>query len=423
VEGRNDTNEVQRVEPIAVLNRGLSRHGASPINVTSPYPTDPSDALLLASTSNPWEALQWWESPWQARIGIRMLARWPFLRLHHGGMDQRELLIPTRVLYPYGLLSSQNNRIEDAADTVAAAVRQAKEMYLAAQTSGVTDLSRPLLYFYGALDLAKAVTAALFGADALGEAHGLGTGNAPTVSSNNSQWPTLIEWRGQGQFPMFYRAARWDELYACCYKDSRWQGKRDLNQPLRFHVLECIRALQYPWGTLPPTGFPAPGGASFNVQMRPGLLLPYADVTDLYLTSQTSRTKPLVQVPRVVVQYMLLYYFSIIARYHPAEWQRLLAADREPEGYVFRAAMERVAQDFVHEIARLLPNTLPPAAFRIEEWSAERPALVDWYIPPSELVGTAPGIHMNAYVIGEWDGQPKDRCKKADQLGYIPPGP
>lgn len=411
----------QRMEEIPVINRGWSRDGVSPLKqLERPYSLNPTEALLstLASNTSPWETLQWWESPWQAQIGIQVLARRPFLRLHRSTLDQHEVLVPARVLYPYALHTSQGEHIERAAYTVAAAVRQAREMYTAAQTAGVTDLSRPLLYFYGALGLAKATTAALFGADALEKEHGLGTGRAPTVSNDTPDWPTLIEWHGKGHFPMLYRAARWDELYTCCYKDSRWQGKRDLNPPLRFHVLECIRVLQYPWGTLPPTGLPVLGTALFDARMRPGLLLPYqqARARDLYMTSEAPRTTPLMQVPRVVVQYMLLYYFSILARYHPAEWQRLLAADRDPEGYVFRSAMEQVAQDYLHEIVHLLPYAPPRRTFAPEQWSAERPSLDVWYMPPSEIVGAPRGVGRHTYALPEWDGMPQQSCAKATTL-------
>lgn len=424
MEGQDYAAQEQEWVPLHVINRGFSRQDASPLIAPGePHYRDASDMLLaiLASNINPWETLQWWESPWQARIGVEYLARWPFLRLRRSDLDQHDVLVPTRLLYPYALRSSQKDRMERTAYTVAAAVRQAREMYTAAQSTGVTDLGRPLLYFYGALGLAKAATALLFGADALEEAHGLGTGYAPTISHDTPDWPTLIEWHGKGQFAMLYRAVRWDELYACCYRESRWQGHPRLQQPLRFHVLECIRALQYPWGTLPPTGLPAPGTALFNAQARPGLLLPYHGPSDMYQTSETPHTASLVQLPRVLVQYMLLYYFSILARYRPVEWRRLLAADHESEGYVFRAAMEQVAQDYVREIMHLLPNTPPPWTFAPESWGAERPTLDGWYVPPTELVGAPPGPRVNVYTLQEWDGEPQDQCTKATRLVHTLP--
>ncbi len=417
MEGHDETEPAQRLVALAIVNRGFSRHETTPLKIPGgPYSPIPSRYAPSAQADDPWETLQWWESPWQARAGIKMLARRPFVHLGRSDMAQRELLVPARMLYPYALRTSEDNRIERAAGTIAAVVRQAREMYTAAQAAGVTDLGRPLLYFYGALALAKAATAALFGADALERTHGLGTERAPTISDNEPGWPTLIEWQGRGHFPMLYRAARWDDLYACCYPDSRWHGRPALDPPLRFHILECIRALQYPWGTLPSTGLAAPGTSLFDAQMRPGLLLPYRDRADMYMTRETPIATLLVQVPRVVVQYMLLYYFSILARYHPAEWQRLLAADREPEGYIFRVVAERVAHDYADEIARLLPNTPRSWSFAPEEWAADRPALDDWFTPPSEVVGTTAQVHFPVYSLGEWEGEPRDPCTKAVQI-------
>jgi hypothetical protein len=78
--------------------------------------------------------------------------------------------------------------------------------------------------------------------------------------------------------------------------------------------------------------------------------------------------------------------------------------------------MEQVAQDYVREIVRLLPNTLPPWTFAQENWSAERPTRDDWYMPPSEVVGGQPGLRINVYTLPEWDGVPQDQCSKATQL-------
>lgn len=418
MEGSNDMTEERPIERLSIINPGFSRDGVSALKPEGiPYLPVPSEAHAWPVVAvDPWETLQWWESPLQARVGIGMLTRRPFLSLHHIP-DGRRMLIPTRVLYPYAIHTSQPDRIERAASTVAATVRQAREMYTAAQAAGVTDLGRPLLYFYGALGLAKAAIAAIFGAEALEEDHGLSRGRAPTVSSDQPPWPTLIEWHGRGQFSMLYRAARWDvDLYQCCYKDSRWGGRRNLDKPLRFHVLECIRALQYPWGTLPDTSLPVPGTSAFDAQMRSGLLLPHRDATDMFMRSATAHDAPLVQVPRVLVQYMLLYYFSILARYYPAEWQGLLAADREPEGYVFRTAMERVARDFVLEIVSLLPNVPPPWQYAPQEWDAQRPALDDWYTWPTVAVGAPSGVRFKVYSLAEWDGTPPDTCMKAQQI-------
>jgi hypothetical protein len=119
---------------------------------------------------------------------------------------------------------------------------------------------------------------------------------------------------------------------------------------------------------------------------------------------------------------MPLYYFSILARYRPAEWQRLLAADQELEGYVFRAAMEQVAQDYVRESVRLLPNALPPRTFAPEEWSADRLTFDEWYVSPSKVIGAQPGLRLTVYMLPEWDGVPQDPCAKLTRLAHTSPG-
>lgn len=426
-DGHDETAQNQQIVPLTIVNRGFTRDEVSPLKspggIYQPNPAngmymsigEPS-AVMRVMMQDPWETLQWWESPWQARVGIGFLTQHPFFRLRRAMFDQTDTLIPTRMLYPYALQSSQEGRVNLAAHTVAAAIRQAREMYTAAQSAGVTDLARPLLYFYGALGLAKAAIAALFGAEALEEAHGLRRDYAPTVSSDQPDWPTLIEWQGRGQFAMLYRAARWDELYSCCYEDSRWQGRHSPPWPLRFHVLECIRALNYPWGTLPATGLARVGTALFDAQTRPGLLMPYRTGETPFLTGETPLETPLVQVPRLIVQYMLLYYFSILARYRPAQWQHLLAADQEREGYVFRVASEQVAHDFVHEIVSLLPNVPPHGTYGPEAWTAQRPDISDWYKTPEEWVQSPGGPSITVYTLPEWDGTPPDVCARATQL-------
>jgi hypothetical protein len=347
-------------------------------------------------------------------MGIQTLARRPFLRLVRDG--QQEGVVPARVLYPYALHSSQEERVERAALVVAAAVRQAHEMYTAAKAGGVADLARPILYFYGAMGLAKAATVALFGADGLEERHGLSRSPGPTAASDHAPWPTLIQWEAEGQFPTLYRASRWDRLYACCSGDAGFRNTFNQKSPLQFHVLECIRAVQYDWGTLPPTGLAQAGSALFPAQAHQALLLPFRGPDDLYMTSRTELTTPLVEAPRVLVLYMLLYYFSILARYYPAEWQRLLAADEGPEGYVFRVAMERAAHDYPHEVAKMLQYTAPPWTFGREAITGARPVIEDWRQPLQVGINPPQGIRVSMYALEEWDGTPPDTCAKAMRI-------
>jgi hypothetical protein len=131
---------------------------------------------------------------------------------------------------------------------------------------------------------------------------------------------------------------------------------------------------------------------------------------------------PRIDAPRVLVLYMLLYYFSILARYNPVAWQQLLAADQEPEGYVFRSAMERAAQDFLQEMIRLLPLVRPSPTFAPETWRVTRPLISDWYQAPSELVRKQRQGHgIIVYYLKEWTDTPSDACTKAQQMARIQP--
>src|SRR5260370_33008552 len=103
-----------------------------------------------------------------------------------------QCIVQTRMLDPDALHSRSMGRIKLAGDRIAALVRQARELYMAAETRGVTDLSRPLLYFYGAAALAKAATTALFGAENPEKGHGLSTNpGAQGVESGIIAWQWL----------------------------------------------------------------------------------------------------------------------------------------------------------------------------------------------------------------------------------------
>ena len=88
----------------------------------------------------------------------------------------------------------------------------------------------------------------------------------------------------------------------------------------------------------------------------------------------------------------MLYYFSILARYYPAQWQGLLAADEGPEGYVFRVAMEHAARDYLDEMVTLLPYMTPPPTFGREAVTEKRPAIETWHTPHEVSTSALQGI-------------------------------
>lgn len=397
--------------PLNVCNRGWDRYRIS----LAPYVSEEEQkwatalstrGVVMAPTTRsdlPWAKLAWWESEWQAAKGIKAMCSRPFLNL--GPTSDRAdqpALVPTRVLYPFAFRSSQTQRIGATARFVAAMVRQAREFYTAATSAGVTDLSRPVLYFYGALALAKAAVAALFGSDKLEHGHGLDNSLGPSTQHSEAPWPNIIHWRQFGEFVMLYRAARWDvDLYREGRNDTQNRDFVGADQP-KFHILECIRWLGYDWGMLPPTGFEKPRTAATLRSDRERCLLLYRQPGDEFMRYTTPLDAPLYQAPLIVVQYMVLYCFSVMARYNGLEWQELLAGTKEPEGYVFRVALESVADDFVAEITRLLPlpqdndlNKFP--------WFAKRPTLDAWYRQPVERTGGHPVIVPDMGSMEEWN--------------------
>lgn len=362
---------------------------------------------------DPWERLQWWESPWQARAGIKALCRMPFLHLSRA--NEEHAYVPTRYLYSFALQADDEQRIGQAADRAAASVRQARELYTAAMASGMTDLARPLLFYYSAVALAKAAGVALFGVEHLNQHRSHGLGDETGSSSQHPQgvsWPTLIVWQQTGTFAMLYRAARWDTLYQCCTKHSKW-GRTGVPGKLRFHVLECIRWLGYEWGTLPHTNFSRPSYVVTGPEaLEQGLRL-YQDGQTPYMTRETPLDVPIFQLPRVVVHFMLLYYFSILARYHETTWQELLAGATEPEGYVFRNALGQVAGDFVREISLMLPLADEGEFISAPQWSTPNTldALISsWYYPPTELLGAYEIVLPTPHSLDEWKGIPPKGC-------------
>jgi len=347
--------------------------------------------------NNAWAKLQWWESEWQARKGIEHLCRMPFLHLGDRNMG-RESIVPTRMLYPGALQSNQTERIEEAARYVIAAVRQAREYYSAAMSMGVTDLSRPVLYFYGALALARAAVVALCGREALESQHGLEVKNGPSVQDQqNYSWPTLLKWERRGDFPAFYRVTRWDNAYSNLSTSvlaSRWPT---------FHILESLRVLGCDWGSLPP----AIDGPSqiLRIEGWMNLLLPYEENNSLYLTQQAELLdRQFIQVPNVVIQYMVLRYFADLARYHPVIWRELLEGANYPEGYVFRVALENVAHNYIANLTCLLPQPEDKWTLFPQQWCETRPSIEEWYQPPRVITGY-PVMNIHRYYLEEWNGE------------------
>lgn len=383
---------------IPVLNPGWNREGV-PLLSTSPKGN--FFGIHTWGDDNPWTYLQWWESPLQACQGIVWLARRPFLELVNRNTGE-QCIVPTRMLYPNALRGGSKKRIDEAGNRTAALVRQARELYMAAETRGVTDLSRPLLYFYGAAALAKAATTLLFGADNLEYGHGLSAN--PGAQGNESG---IVVWGARGTFPMFYRATRTDGIYGNSLRDLKAWRNDPTTANLHFHALECIRALGYNMGLLGNAVQSPQNSVIPTAESRGNCLLPYCSGdSDEYMTSNTPLDRPVVQVSRVIVQYMLLFYFSMLARYETARWQTLLEGRESEDGYVYRAAMDRVAYDFVRDMVALFPNEPPRPSVSgpQRQWCNQLPSLDIWYQSPRVLMNAPTYELVVVPPLEEWDG-------------------
>lgn len=395
--------------PLKILNPGFVRSGLEErpymwaLEVSSSDPDARGAVPLELAYTDAWSELQWWESPLQARRGIESLMRVPFLALYDPNNQARTAIIPTRKLYSVGLRSLETARVEQAQRYVVAAIRQAREYFSAATNIGVSVLTKPVLYFYGALALSRAAVAAVFGVEGLDPVtHGLSVKSGPSFRSldegvETADWPTLIKWEGKGEFPAFYRAVRWDTIYqmspGTAPAGSGWPA---------FHILECLRFLKSEWGTLPQAVDWPQGWAGTRPQVQ--LLMPYSAGRSLFLRDESELLQyAAVQAPRIVVQYMVLKYFADLARYHPVEWLALLDGAVELEGYVFRAAIDWVAQGYVCEMMTLLPRPSTDRSPIQREWTKGPFRLEEWYTPPSLIVG-GPKLALDLYELEEWAG-------------------
>ena len=328
-------SEIRRTR-LNILNPGFNRFGT----YKEPSNDCENGSHLNGSGFSPWEHLLRWESPLVGRAALKALHDVPYIAhsTWHGN-DHTETYLAARDVYPTALNPADDESIERAADSIAANVRQAREAYGAAEN--VSEHTRPILFFYGALALAQAASTALLGVPQKSLRHGLtaqvgpGYGHAPL-------WPTVITWFQSGYFGRLYLTARWDKLPFNDSGSSRIEG---------FHILECLRWLCYPLGVI---AEPFPMRTTDSADVRAARLLPFSPSLPFGSVGMPLDIG-LYEAPRIAVQYTVLYYFSILARYHAASWQDLLQGRNQPEGFPFRAAAMSVPHDFLASLVQLLP--------------------------------------------------------------------
>lgn len=206
----------------------------------------------------------------------------------------------------------------------------------------MSEPTRPILFYYGALALAQAASVALFGVPTQPLQHGLSAELGPGYQDAPS-WPTVIAWWQSGHFARLYRTVRWDGAFP---------DKQSRNKLRRFHILECLRWLKAPFGVIPE---PFPASPSDSADVRALHLLPFGDGSRPYASVDMPLDTPMLEVPRIAIQHMVLYYFSILARYHAASWQDLLEGRNRMEGFPFRAAAQSIPLAYVRSVVQLLP--------------------------------------------------------------------
>lgn len=331
-------------------------------------------SLSIAESEDPLPHFLIGESEWHAREGINKLRNAPFVAWGNYRDDLK--ISALSQIYPREFVASQAS-LEDDVRFVIAAVRQAKEYYGTGMT--VSELTRPTLMYYSAVMLAKALAVAVFASEYIQcqTGHGLRTPKGGVdLHGAKTQWPTFVKWQGHGDFVSLYHATRWDRYWADRVENDKWPT---------FHILECLRSIEI----IPSHEMLKNPLALYHLMWShlPGQ--PAVLPTTVNHVTQT----PAFEVPRVVVFYMVLFWFGVMARYHPATWQELLTGKAE-EGYFFRLAIDAVPRQFVRAMQEALPSP-----YHIDS-PAERDKVVE---PPNpqvlqrsyelvvNVVGNAPG--------------------------------
>ncbi len=354
---------------------------------------DAGDEALrwLRSLEDPWPELARWESDHHVRASIRQLCSYRYLVVPDpSSPETRDLWVPTRMLYPTAL-RCEDGRINDAAALVVLAVRQAREYDKAAKQ--VSETARPTLYYYAALMLARAVAIAVLGPDEFKASaqHGL---NVPS----GTEEPFQIKWQAKGAFPALYRAVRWDVCY----------GERPRVSPpvaAQFHIVECLRRLGYAVGHDALAW--ADGTGAIGVQR---LLMaddpqtvagraPFFDADHL----PNAGTLWFFDVPDIVVEFMVLYYYSILARYHPLAWRNVLAGTDE-HGYLFRRSSNEVYIRYVQHVEEQLTGPAPGPYVRPQEWIDVKPDAASLQTKLPIILGQPRSPIQYYPPPGEWHG-------------------
>lgn len=298
----------------------------------------PPQATLdrLEEVFDPWPHFLVWESEWHVRLGITKLRQAPFAWWGKYATDVK--MVELQQAHP-DKSEAGKKTIEADVRFVIAAMRQAKEFYTAGLT--VSELTRPVLMYYSATMMAKALAVGLFGTDYIikQNGHGLTTPkDGVGLDGKKTMWPTCIKWQARGDFVAFYVATRWDTFHADKPNNDSWPT---------FHILECLRAIGIT---------PSPPMLT-NPLSLDHLLWAYCPGQPHILPNTVEHVtqNPVFEVPRVAILYMVLFWLGVMARYHASTWQELLAGKTE-EGYSLRLAIDQVPRQFLQYMQEALPS-------------------------------------------------------------------
>jgi hypothetical protein len=210
---------------------------------------------------------------------------------------------------PTALVTSNEAQLEAAVELVSTAVRQARSFFEASLTT--SNSVRPVLLFYGCLNLTKALVASTFANHpaVLRGGHGL---SFNTDDQNLQTYPL-------GEFPAFHDSV-------CSGRDVYLPG-RTFNLDVLFAAdPELFEALSRVRGK-------PPGG------MTPTLI----DDVQVKITDVNGAD---VWTHVMAVELMAVFALSCWSRYKPVEWEHKLRGETTGDAYIYGALMEYISHDF-----------------------------------------------------------------------------
>jgi len=281
--------------------------------------------------------------------------------------------------------------INDSATNLSHTVSTAQEFYKAAD--GVSVLTRPLLLFYGMIDLAKTLFIATHGKKSPSRAHGL-----RIVKGWNGQISELsVNVIRDGTFPQFH---------GCYCKDSLYNAKFTLKElfsqipeiKTEFETIynEKSRALLTSRGEYGPMLIDSelteytnldslltqiPGftekyrimGAGTDNRFIVGQGMGASEVMTRSISGDKYFVLPLeketvISVPEMSVHYMIMYLLGMLVRYHPEEWGKMIKGEETGEMFILNKFLTVTKRKFPN----LVLNELLDREFHFVSTSLER---------------------------------------------------